>query len=63
MKKPDIAKQMARRTRVSAAEAADRLDQAVWKILADLKRGEDTTLPGLGRIRASRNGRMVFERD
>ena len=61
MKKPDIAKRMARRTGVSPAEAADRLDLMVREILADLKRGREPSLPGLGRLRHGPKGRVVLE--
>jgi nucleoid DNA-binding protein len=63
MKKPDIAKQMARRAGVSPAEAADRLDGVVRQILADLKRGKETAFPGLGRLRPGRDGKVAFEAD
>ena len=60
MKKPDIAKRMARQSRVSPAEAADRLDNVVREVLADLRRGRESAFPGLGRFRQDRNGKVVF---
>jgi nucleoid DNA-binding protein len=63
MKKPDIARQLARRSHVSQAEAADRVDRVVHKILADLRRGKDTALPGLGRFKHGPDGRVAFERE
>jgi len=48
MKKQEIAKRIARQSGVSRAEAADQVDRAVHRILADLRRGGKTSLPGLG---------------
>jgi len=61
MKKPDIAKRIARQARVSPAEAADRLDLMVREILADLKEGRICKFPGLGRLRHGQDGKAVFE--
>jgi Bacterial DNA-binding protein len=63
MKKPDIAKQLARRSRVSQAEAADRLDGVLHKILSDLRKGKEAVLPGLGKFKNGPDGRLAFERD
>lgn len=48
MRKKEIAKILARQSRVSDAEAADQLDRVVNQIIADLKHGLKTRLPGLG---------------
>ena len=61
MKKPDIAKRMARQAGVSPAEAADRLDSAVRQILKDLRNSGESTFPGLGRFRHGPDGKVVFE--
>ncbi len=63
MKKADIAKRMARAAGVSSAEAADRLDGVVRDILANLRKGRETDLPGLGRFTHGANGRVAFERE
>jgi len=63
MKKPDIAKRMARRAGVSQAEAADELDRIVRQILSDLRAGKEAALPGLGRFTQSPGGRVAFQRD
>jgi nucleoid DNA-binding protein len=60
MKKPDVAKRLARRSGVTPAEAADQLDRMVSQILEDLRKGKDACLPGLGRfLRAG--GVLVFQ--
>ena len=63
MKKPDIAKRMARRAGVSQAEAADQLDRVVCQILSDLRAGKEAELPGLGKFTQGPNGRLAFQRD
>lgn len=63
MKKPDIAKQLARQSRVSHAEAADRLDVMIQKMVADLRKGREVTLPGLGTLRHGPDGQISFERE
>jgi hypothetical protein len=60
MKKPEMAKRLARRSGVSAAQAADRLDEAVYQILRKLRRGQEAPLPGLGKFRIGPDGRIRF---
>ena len=61
MKKPDIAKRIARHSRVSEAEAADRLDRLIHQILSNLRKGRATSLPGLGNLTPGPDGRLAFE--
>ncbi len=61
MKKPDIARRMARKSGVSRAEAADRLDRMVRQILAHLRRGKEAPLPGLGKFIHGPDGQVAFE--
>ncbi len=61
MKKPEIAKRWARQAHVSQAEAADRLDLLVRQILANLRQGKETPLPGLGKFVQSSDGKVMFE--
>jgi nucleoid DNA-binding protein len=63
MRKPELAKRLARRSGVSEAEAADRLDRVVYQILEKLRRGQEAPLPGLGKFRIGREGRVCFERE
>ena len=63
MKKQDIAKRIARQSGVSRAVAADRLDRVVNQILADLRQGRKTSLPGLGTFSRDGDGRALFEHD
>ena len=61
MKKPDIARNLARESGVTEAEAADRLDRVVHEILANLRSGKSASLPGLGRFRTRKDGGVTFE--
>ena len=63
MKKPEIAKLMARQSGGTEAEAADRLDRIVQEILDGLRRGQSTRLPGLGSFRQGVDGRPSFQRE
>ncbi len=63
MKKPEIAKQWARRSGVSAAEAADRLDGVVTQILVQLRKGREAPVRGFGKFRIGPDGRLIFERE
>ena len=63
MKKPIIARNIARQGGMSRAEAADQLDHVVSEILASLKRGKPAELPGLGSFRQASGGRIRFQRE
>jgi len=63
MKKPEIAKKMARRTGVTSAEAADDLDRVVRQLLEDLRKQGEARLPGLGKLTQGPDGRLAFEHE
>ena len=63
MKKPDIAKRIARRGHLTEAEAADRFDRTVHQILSSLRKGEEASLPGLGKFVAGPKGRVTFQKE
>jgi nucleoid DNA-binding protein len=63
MKKPDIAKRIARQSGVTQGEAADRLDKVVHQVLSSLRKGGAAHLPGLGKFTFDPDGQVVFERD
>ena len=54
MKKADLARRLAKRSGVSPAEAADRLDLVVNGILTHLRHGQKALLPGLGTFTAGK---------
>jgi len=63
MKKAEIARQWARRSGVTEAEAADRLDRVVRQILGQLRKDREVALPGVGRFLMESNGNLRFERE
>ena len=63
MKKPEIAKKMARQSGGTRGEAADRLDRLVQEILDRLRQGKETRLPGLGSFLPGAGGRLAFHRE
>jgi nucleoid DNA-binding protein len=50
MRKTELAGRLARQSGVSKAEAADRLDRLVHKIVSNLRKGRSAALPGLGQF-------------
>ena len=63
MRKPELAKRLARRSGLSEAEAADRLDRVVYQILENLRSEKEAPFPGLGKFQIGRNGKIRFERE
>ena len=63
MRKPEIARKMARQAGVTEGEAADRLDRVVREILGRLRSGRGADLPGLGRLTAGPDGKVSFQRE
>jgi nucleoid DNA-binding protein len=63
MKKPEIARRIARQGRMSCGEAADHLDRVVNEILSSLKRGKPAEMPGLGSFRQTSGGRIRFDQE
>ncbi|MGB7762748.1 MAG: HU family DNA-binding protein [Bryobacteraceae bacterium] len=63
MKKPDIAKRMARQSNSSVGQAADSLDRLVQEIVAGLRRGRDARLPGLGKLTVKPDGNLACDRE
>jgi len=62
MKKQELAKRLAQRSGVSAAEAADQLDSVVHQILAGLRQGKSVPLPGLGLFKPGPTWDFEFEK-
>ena len=62
MTKSDLAKRLARQTRLSRAEAADRLDRLVHQIVSNLRQGQPARLPGLGSFSPGSKWEFRFEK-
>ena len=63
MRKPEIAKRLARQSGVSNAEAADQLDRVVHEILSKLREGKTAPFPGLGRFTPGTNRAYQFKKE
>ncbi len=63
MRKPEIAKRMARQSGVSNAEAADQLDRVVNQILSKLRKGKPAPFPGLGQFTPGPKGSYQFKKE
>ena len=66
MKKRELAQHVAELQGVAPAQAADRVDRAVNKIIRALKNGQTARLPGLGTITPDSGAagrRWVFRRE
>jgi nucleoid DNA-binding protein len=62
MKKPEIARRLAREAGMTEAEAADQLDRVVHEILTNVRSGQTAALPGLGRFCTNAEGKMRFQK-
>lgn len=62
MKKPELARRLARAGGISKAKAADQLDSVVHRIVRSLRQGEAAALPGLGTFRPGAKPRFEPER-
>lgn len=63
MRKPELAKRLARQSGVSNAEAADQLDRVVHEILSKLRKGKTAPFPGLGLFTPGPQGSFEFKKD
>ena len=61
MKREQIARQLAKESRISTAAAADQLDRIVSDILKRLRKGKPASIPGLGTFRAGAPSDFKFE--
>ena len=50
MKKQDLARTLAKESRLSRAAANDQIDELVHRILKTVRHGEAVDLPGLGKL-------------
>jgi len=63
MKKPEIAKRLAKQVGVSNAEAADQLDRVVHDILSKLRKGKTASFPGMGHFTPGPKGSFQFKKE
>ena len=63
MRKHELARQLARTTGVTRAEAADQVDRVVNDVLMKLRRGQPADWPGIGKFSVSSEGEIEFHRE
>jgi nucleoid DNA-binding protein len=63
MRKQELARQLARKTGVSRAEAADQVDRMVNEVLMKLRNGQGADWPGMGKFSLNAQGRIEFRQD
>lgn len=61
MKKEQLARRLARQSRMSAAAAADQVDRILHDILQRVRKGQSASLPGLGTFRPGRDEDFQFD--
>lgn len=61
MKKQQLARKLARESKISTAAAADQVDRIVSDILKKIRSGESAALPGLGTFRLGLEHDIRFE--
>jgi nucleoid DNA-binding protein len=61
MKKEQLAKQLAKETRITTAAAADQVDVIVSAIVKRVRRGQSASLPGLGTFLPGRQEDFHFD--
>lgn len=62
MKKEQVARQLAKESRISAAAAADQVDRILSDILKRVRKGQSASLPGLGTFRPGDDQEFRFDR-
>lgn len=62
MKKEQLAKQLAKESRITTGAAADQVDRILHDILMRVRKGQSASLPGLGTFRPGRHEDFQFDR-
>jgi len=62
MKKAEIARRLAKQTKISPAAAADHVDSVVNEILRRVRQGKSASLPGLGTFTRDKDG-LKFDQE
>ena len=63
MRKEQLARRLAKASRIAPAAAADQVDRIVHDIQQRVRKGQNVSLPGLGTFRPGRERDFQFETD
>lgn len=63
MKKEQLARQLAKESRITPAAAADQVDSILNAILKRVRKGQSASLPGLGTFAPGRKEDFQFDRN
>lgn len=63
MRKEQLAKQLAKESKISNAAAADQLDRIVSALLTRVRKGQSASLPGLGTFHPEGEEDFQFDHD
>jgi nucleoid DNA-binding protein len=63
MKKEQVARKLAKESRMTAGAAADQVDRILSDLQKRMRKGKSASLPGLGTFRSGRNRDFQFDPD
>jgi nucleoid DNA-binding protein len=63
MKKEQLARKLAKESRMSAGAAADQVDRILSDLQKRVRKGKSASLPGLGTFRSGRNQDFQFDKE
>lgn len=63
MKKEQVARRLAKESRMTAGAAADQVDRILGDLQKRMRKGQSASLPGLGTFRPGRNQDFQFDPD
>ncbi len=63
MKKEQVARKLAKESRMSAGAAADQVDRILSDLQKRMRRGKSASLPGLGTFRPGRKQDFQFDKE
>ena len=63
MKKEQVARRLAKESRITEGAAADQVDRILSDLYESMRKGESASLPGLGTFRSGRKQDFQFDPD
>jgi nucleoid DNA-binding protein len=63
MKKEQVARKLAKESRITAGAAADQVDRILSDLQKRMRKGKSASLPGLGTFRSGRKQDFQFDKE